>query len=329
MHKNTQIHACILRDLSVGIPSKVTMAHQARSGSHEVRFMMDPARTEPASPSAMLVRHLGNIHTYIEVTYHTYTATYIHTYIQTMNVEYLLCMCAGWSSPASTYRPIVCWNSASWSPLHTMWTRMAKNRVLSSVQHNPLAHHREGEEEEEEGGVVARGFWNLLCIIIIIIMLHSIVSGEKVRSALDEHGARRRQAATQYPHPPNDDGMPWHHTIQLWYQSEANLCMYVCMYVWRIVWVYERNGLHPPVITSLRTLTQQNHLLYCKSRMTYTCMYVCMYVKYCIDMSILARQCTWILLRDRQCRRLLPPQNRMNEEALNNTNHHRMYVCMY
>ena len=104
------------------------------------------------------------------------------------------------------------WNSASWSPLHTMWTRMAKkNRFLSSVQHNPLAHHREGEEEEEEGVVVARGFWNLLCIII---MLHSIVSAEKVRSALYEHGARRRQAATQYPHPPND-GMPWHHTKQL------------------------------------------------------------------------------------------------------------------
>ena len=44
------------------------------------------------------------------------------------------------------------WNSASWSQLHTMWTMVAKNGFLSSVQHNPLAHHRQGEEEEEEGG---------------------------------------------------------------------------------------------------------------------------------------------------------------------------------
>ena len=127
------------------------------------------------------------------------------------------------------------WNSASWLPLHTMWTRMAKkNRFLSSVQHNPLAHHREREEEEGEGVVVARGFWNLLCIII---MHHSIVAAEKVRSALYAHGARRRQAATQYPHPPND-GMPWHHT---------NLCMYIR----RIVCVEEgdaapHHGAHDP-----------------------------------------------------------------------------------
>ena len=92
-----------------------------------------------------------------------------------------------------------------------MWTRMAKkNRFLSSVQHNPLAHHREGEEEEEEGVVVARGFWNLLCTI----MHHSIVSAEKVRSTFYEDIARRRQAATQYPHPP-DNGMTWYHTNQL------------------------------------------------------------------------------------------------------------------
>ena len=196
--------------------------------------MMDPARTEPVSPSAMLVRHLGYIHTYIEVTCHTYTATYIHTYIQTMNVEYILCMCAGWSSPASTYRSIVCWNSASWSPLHTMWTRVAKNRFLSSVQHNPLAHHREGEEEEEEeeGGVVARGFWNLLCIIIIIIMHHSIVSAEKVRSALDEHGMvleEGRQRPNIHIRPTM---MACHGIIR--YNSETRakriyVCMYVCM----------------------------------------------------------------------------------------------------
>ena len=91
-----------------------------------------------------------------------------------------------------------------------MWTRMAKkNRFLSSVQHNPLAYHREGEEEEEEGVVVARGFWNLLCTI----MHHSIVSADKVRSTFYEDIARRRQAATQYPHPP-DNGMTWYHTNQ-------------------------------------------------------------------------------------------------------------------
>ena len=203
--------------------------------------MMDPARTEPVSPSAMLGRHLGYIHTYIHRGHlpyiHSYVHTYIHTYIQTMIVENLLCMCAGWSSPASTYRSIVCWNSASGSPLHTMWTRVAKkNRVLSSVQHNPLAHHREGEEEEEEGGVVARGFWNLLCIIIIIIMHHSIVSAEKVRSALDEHGMvleEGRQRPNIHIRPTM---MACHGIIR--YNSETRamriyVCMYACMYVCR------------------------------------------------------------------------------------------------
>ena len=133
-----------------------------------------------------------------------YVCTYVSICFGSCEKSRLLTVFVGLDRPGR-------WNSASWSPLHTMWTRMAKkNRFLSSVQHNPLAHHREGEEEEEEGVVVARGFWNLLCII----MHHSIVSAEKVRSTFYEDIARRRQAATQYPHPP-DNGMTWYHTKQL------------------------------------------------------------------------------------------------------------------